>query len=53
MRRAGGDFALARYSSNSALDTAFGTNGRATTDFGGRYEAAVVELAAGVLGGGA
>jgi uncharacterized delta-60 repeat protein len=34
------DFALARYDSNGALDTSFGTDGRVTTDFGGRYEGA-------------
>jgi len=28
------DFALARYSANGALDTAFGTNGTVTTNFG-------------------
>ena len=34
------DFALARYNSNGTLDTGFGTDGRVTTDFGGRYEVA-------------
>jgi uncharacterized delta-60 repeat protein len=34
------DFALARYNSNGTLDTSFGTGGRVTTDFGGRYERA-------------
>jgi uncharacterized delta-60 repeat protein len=34
------DFALARYNSNGTLDTSFGTGGRVTTDFGGRYEGA-------------
>jgi len=32
------DFALARYNSDGTLDTNFGTAGRVTTDFGGRYE---------------
>jgi uncharacterized delta-60 repeat protein len=29
------DFLLSRYNSNGSLDAAFGTNGKATTDFGG------------------
>ena len=34
------DFALARYNSDGTLDTSFGTAGRVTTDFGGRWEGA-------------
>jgi len=34
------DFALARYNSDGTLDTSFGTDGRVTTDFGGRWEGA-------------
>ncbi len=34
------DFALARYTSNGALDTTFGTAGKVTTDFGGGYDQA-------------
>jgi len=34
---AGGDFALARYNSDGALDTSFGSGGKVTTDFGGSY----------------
>jgi len=34
------DFALARYDSSGTLDPSFGTDGRVTTDFGGRYEGA-------------
>jgi len=30
------DFALARYNTDGSLDTTFGTNGKVTTDFGGR-----------------
>src|SRR5262249_22559643 len=30
-------FALARYNSNGALDASFGTGGKVTTDFGGRF----------------
>src|SRR5262245_31599334 len=33
-------FALARYNSDGALDASFGTGGKVTTDFGGRYEGA-------------
>jgi len=33
-------FALARYNSNGALDLSFGTGGKSTTDFGGRFERA-------------
>jgi uncharacterized delta-60 repeat protein len=35
-----GDFALARYNPNGALDATFGNNGRITTDFGGVNDAA-------------
>ena len=34
-RRAGGDFALARYNPNGSLDTSFSGDGKQTTDFGG------------------
>ena len=34
------DFAVARYNSNGALDTAFGTSGKVTTDIGSPYEEA-------------
>ena len=33
--QAGGDFGLARYNANGALDTGFGTGGKVTTDFSG------------------
>ncbi len=32
------DFALARYNPDGTLDTAFGTGGKVTTDFGGNYD---------------
>ena len=32
------DFALVRYNANGALDTSFGSGGKATTDFGGSQE---------------
>jgi uncharacterized delta-60 repeat protein len=31
-----GDFVVARYNADGSVDTAFGTNGRVVTDFGGR-----------------
>jgi uncharacterized delta-60 repeat protein len=34
----GGDFALARYKWNGALDTSFGADGKVTTDFGGVFD---------------
>jgi uncharacterized delta-60 repeat protein len=34
------DFALVRYNSDGSLDTAFGTNGKVTTDFDGEYDSA-------------
>lgn len=33
-----GDIALARYNSNGTLDSAFGTNGKVTTDIGGYFD---------------
>jgi uncharacterized delta-60 repeat protein len=36
----GGDFALARYNPNGALDTSFSGDGRQKTDFGGTFEEA-------------
>jgi uncharacterized delta-60 repeat protein len=32
------DFAISRYNSNGSLDTTFGTGGKVTTDFNGRYD---------------
>jgi len=32
------NFALERYNSNGALDVSFGTGGKVTTDFGGRFQ---------------
>ncbi len=40
----GSDFALARYNSNGSLDSAFGTGGLVTTDFGGADSANGVAL---------
>lgn len=37
-----GDFAVVRYTSGGALDTAFNTDGRLTTDFGGNDRATAV-----------
>lgn len=37
----GGNFALARYTSNGALDTTFSGDGKLTTDFGGTADAAL------------
>jgi len=34
----GSDFALARFNSDGSLDTAFGTNGKVTTDFFGKQD---------------
>ena len=39
-----GDFALARYNSNGSLDTAFDTDGKVTTDFGGSEAGFAVAL---------
>ena len=39
-RGSGGDFALARYNPNGALDATFGTGGKVTTDFNGDDDAA-------------
>jgi uncharacterized delta-60 repeat protein len=39
--RSGGDFALARYESNGALDSTFGGDGVVTTDFAGNQDAAL------------
>src|SRR5262245_33812191 len=36
----GSDFGLTRYNSDGTLDTSFGINGIATTDFGGNFEGA-------------
>ena len=38
----GQDFALVRYNINGTLDTSFGTNGRAITDFNGAGDIALV-----------
>ena len=43
-------FALARYSTNGALDTTFGSGGKVITDFGGSWEAAT-SVALRVVGG--
>ncbi len=42
--RSGGDFALARYTVNGALDTSFAGDGKQTTAFGGSAEATGVAL---------
>jgi uncharacterized delta-60 repeat protein len=39
-----GDFAIARYESDGALDSSFGTGGTATTDFGGSDRAFAIAL---------
>jgi uncharacterized delta-60 repeat protein len=41
---ASGDFALARYNADGALDSTFGTGGKVSTDFGGSDSASAVAM---------
>jgi uncharacterized delta-60 repeat protein len=45
--RSGNDFAVARYNTDGALDTTFGTGGKTTTDFGGADQAFAIALDSG------